>query len=147
MAVTSSDNRIAGRLTLNGADLTYQSAVTMIGLERFASYLAAPFSSPLSFMPFIALGQGETAPSTENRSLETEKYRKLGVTALNGKAYTIAATFDTWEPSDAYILREVGLLNELHGGDLFVRFLLDDDVAVAAEDILQITVFIYPERF
>ncbi len=146
MSVTSSDNRIAGRLTLNGADLTYQSAVTMIGLERFASYLAAPFSSPRPFMPFIALGQGEVAPSTEDRSLETEKYRKLGVAAQNGAAYTITATFDTWEPSDAYILREVGLLNELHGGDLFVRFLLDDDVDIAAEDILQITVYIYPER-
>jgi len=147
MAVTSSDNRIAGRLTLNGADLTYQSAVTMIGLERFASYLAAPFSSPLPFMPFIALGQGETAPSTEDRSLETEKYRKLGVAAVDGAAYTITAIFDTWEPTDAYILREVGLLNELHGGDLFVRFLLDDDVAIAADDILELIIYIYPERF
>ena len=147
MPVTSSDNRIAGRLTLNGDDITYQSAVTMIGLERFASYLAAPFSSPLPFMPFIAVGQGETGPSTENRSLETEKYRKLGSAAANGAAYTISATFDIWEPADAYILREVGLLNELHGGDLFVRFLLDDDVAIAAGDTLEIIIYIYPERF
>jgi len=147
MAVTSSDNRIAGRLTLNGDDLTYQSAVTMIGLERFASYLAAPFSSPLPFMPFIAVGQGETAPSTEDRSLETEKYRKLGVSGVAGGAYKVFAKFESWQPTNEYILREVGLLNELYGGDLFVRFSLDDDITILTGDILEVTVYIYPERF
>jgi hypothetical protein len=147
MAVTSSDNRVAGRLTLNGADILYQSQVTMVGLEKFASYLAAPFSSPLPFMPFVSVGQGETAPSTEDITIETEKYRKLGSASVIGKAYVVSAIFDTWEPGDAYILREVGLLNELHGGDLFVRFLLDEDIDIAAVDILEIIIYIYPERF
>ena len=146
MAVTSSDNRIAGRMVIGGADITYQSAITMIGIERVASYLAAPFSSRLPFMPFIGVGQGETPPSTENRHLETEKYRKLGIAEVVDKVYKVFAKFESWQPDTEYILREVGMFNATHGGDMFVRFLLDDDIIILTDDVLEITIYIYPER-
>lgn len=146
MAVTEHTTRIATVLQVGGIEVSYQSAMTMQGLEMIASYLAAPYSHTLPFAPFIAIGQSENATSTERRQLERELFRKFAVSEDGGVRYGLSVRFFAHEPSDAYILREVGVFDQLAGGHMIVRFVLDTDINVAVLDELEIFVYFYPEK-
>ena len=147
MAITVSTKvRVAGKLVIDGiTDITYESAITMVGLETIASCLGSPFNFNIPWMPFIGVGQGENAPSTEDRHLETEKYRKRGVVTTSGTIYKVFARFEEWQPQDDYILREVGIFDKVHGGRMAARFVLDYDIDIDEEDILEVTVYIWFE--
>ena len=147
MTTVANKVRVAGKLVIDGVtDITYDSAVTMIGLQTVASCLGSPFNFDRPWMPFIGVGQGENAPSTEDKHLENEKYRKRGVVTATDKIYKVFARFEEWEPEDDYILREVGIFDKIAGGRMAARFVLDYDIDIDEEDILEVTVYIYIEQ-
>lgn len=146
MPVTEHTTRIATVLLIGGVEATYQSAITMQGLEMLASYLAAPYSYTLPFAPFIGIGQGENGPSTEQRQLETEKWRKIAIVEDGSIRYGLYARFEPHQPEEDYILREVGVFDQLAGGHMIVRFVLDVDVELNAEDELEVMVYFYIEK-
>ena len=74
------------------------------------SCLGSPFNYTKAWMPYVAIGQGENAPSTENLHLETEKYRIEAAVTYNLNWYLDAAVF---EIDTAFILREVGMFYAL----------------------------------
>ena len=134
MPVTEHTTRIATVLKIGGLEVAYRSAMTMQGLEMLASFLAAPYSYTLPFAPFIGIGQGENGPSTEQRKLETEKWRKIAIVEDGSIRYGLYARFEPHQPDEDYILREVGVFDQLAGGHMIVRFVLDVDVELNAED-------------
>lgn len=139
----SSNTPVSTKLEINGVEVGFIDTVTMRGLETVASVLGAPFTLDKAWMPFIALGQGETSPSTEDRSLENEKWRKEGAVTVTRNAYIVEATFGVDEPTSAYILREAGLLDERYGGVLGARWVTTEDINVAVDDTVRVVCTIY----
>lgn len=119
-------------LYINGRNVAAQDQVTMVGLESVASCLGSPHTFPWPWMPFIGLGQGEVGVSSEDTHLEREIYRKYGSVWAYSASYRVRAVFmqSDLEPGYDYILREVGIFDELAGGKMAVRWLLDEDVYV-----------------
>lgn len=137
------EREVATKLVINGVEVEFLDTVTMVGLESIASCLGAPFSFDLAWMPFIALGQGENAPSTEDRTLETEKWRKRGTVTVLRNAYIVRTLFGINEPTDAYILREVGILNKIVNGQMAARWVTTQDYNIAVNDRVDVTCTIY----
>lgn len=149
MASVEATIRVAGLLIVDGVktdiEITYTSAVTMIGLETVASCLGSPFNFDIPWMPFVGIGRGQKPVSTEDRHLDIDIHRKLGAVTATEYIYKVFAKFEVGEPEEAYILREVGIFDDIVGGRMAARFLLDYDIEVAADDIVEITVFIIVE--
>lgn len=137
------EREISTALVINGEVVEYIDTITMVGLESIASCLGAPFSFDLAWMPFIAVGQGENGPSTEDRTLETEKYRKRGAVTVLRNAYIVQATFGVNEPTEAYILREAGILDKIVNGKMAARWVTTQDYNIAVDDTVEITCTIY----
>lgn len=137
------EREVATKLVINGEVVEYMDTVTMVGLESVASCLGAPFSFDLAWMSFIALGQGENVPSTEDRTLENEKWRKRGAVSVLRNAYIVTATFGANEPTAAYILREVGILDKIVNGKMAARWVTTQDYNIAADDEVIVTCTIY----
>lgn len=131
---------IQSELVINGVVMNAIDTVTMRGLETMASCLGSPFNYTKAWMPYVGLGQGENAPSTENLHLETEKYRIEAAVTYNLNWYLAAAVF---EIDTAFILREVGMFDALQGGNMAARWLLADDINVAVDDIVDVTCRLY----
>lgn len=127
---------IKTQLQINGQVVTAQDQVTMVGLESVASCLGSPFSFPYPWMPFIGLGQGELGVSSEDICLQREIWRKYGDVYSVGSSYRVHARFlqADDEPGRDYILREVGIFDELVGSKMAVRWLLDEDIYVYDTD-------------
>lgn len=149
MASVAATRRVAGLLFVDGiltdTEITYESAITMIGLETVASCLGAPFNFKFPWMPFIGMGQGEKPVSTEDKYLETEIFRKQGVVTATETIYQVFAKFTDAELENPFILREVGIFDKIVGGRMAARFQLDYDIIVAQGDEVEITVYIYVE--
>ena len=135
--------KVVAELRVNGVSIGYIDTVTMVGLETIASCMESPFSFPLEWMPFIGVGYGLTEPSTEDKNLEYEIYRKRGDVSSSLNSYTVHALFGESEPPDAYILREVGIFDKLAGGRMAARWVTDADYAIAADDLVDVTCTIY----
>lgn len=137
----TSDCSIAAELQINGVVVSAVDVVTMMGLETAASCLGSPFNFTKAWMPYIALGQGEASPSTEDKFLETEKYRQEGDVSNSGIKYVVHTIFSGF--TTAWIMREVGMLDKLVGGRLGVRWQLAVDYAIAVGDLVDVTCTIY----
>ena len=128
------DLKMQTAVMINGKVVTAQDQVTMVGLESVASCLGSPHTFPHPWMPFIGLGQGEVGVSSEDTHLEREIFRKYGDVWADGLSYRVRAVFmntpEELEPGRDYILREVGIFDELVGGKMAVRWLLDEDIYV-----------------
>lgn len=142
MKLSASDSIIGG-LCINGESVSYLDIVTMRGLESLVSCLGSPFSFKRSWMPFIAVGQGELGISTEDKVLENEQFRKLSAISTYRNSYIVQTVFGVDEPSVEYILREVGIFNQLAGGIMGARWVLDNDYIIQASDEVNITCTIY----
>lgn len=137
------EREVSTKLAINGVVVDYIDTVTMVGLDSVASCLGAPFSFDLAWMPFIAVGQGENGPSTEDRTLETEKWRKRGIVTALRNAYIVTAIFGVDEPTDDYILREVGVFDKIANGKMAARWVTTQDYNIAVTDTVEITCTIY----
>lgn len=127
---------VAGDLRINGEVVTALDTVTMRGLESIASCMGAPHSMSAVWMPYIAIGQGEVGPSTEDYYLENELIRKAASTGWVRNTYYADVTFGADEPASDCIVREVGLLSALTGGILAARWVLDADIIKETVDII-----------
>lgn len=132
---------LACELEINGEKITAVDVITMRGLETAASCLGTPTDFTKAWMPYVALGQGEKAPSTEDMYLENEKHRKEGVVSQTSTKYTVVTTFQDF--TESFILREVGLLNAVRGGVLGARWLLAEDIIINIGDVVNIICKIY----
>jgi hypothetical protein len=119
---------VAGDLKINGIVVPALDTVTMRGLESIASCMGAPHSMSTVWMPYIAIGQGEVGPSTEDHYLENELIRKAASTGWLRNIYYADVTFAADEPASDCIVREVGLLSALKGGILAARWVLTADI-------------------
>jgi len=128
-------------LEVNGAEIDAIDIITMRGLETIASCLGSPDNFTLSWMTYIALGQGEKSPSTEDMYLENELYRRLATVSYSENVVTVRTVFPSF--SSAFILREVGILDKLTGGNLGARWSLTSDLDIAATDSADIKCMIY----
>ncbi len=137
------ERKVSAELVINGEVVDCIDTITMVGLDSVASCLGAPFSFDLAWMPFIAVGQGENGPSTEDRTLETEKWRKRGTVTVLRNAYIVQATFGINEPTDAYILREVGMFDRIVNGKMAARWVTTQDYNIAADDEVIVICTIY----
>jgi len=135
------EKKVTGEISVNGEVVGFIDTVTMFGLETVASCLGSPFNFVKSWMPYIAMGQGATFPSTEDEHLENEKYRMEATVTSDGVGYIANAIFNAVATS--FILREVSLLDKSAGGRMAARWSLDADVSVAAGDNVDITCTIY----
>jgi hypothetical protein len=128
------DLKIQTAVEINGKRVNAIDQVTMVGLESVASCLGSPHTFPWPWMPFIGLGQGKTPVSSEDTHLDREIFRKYGDVFASGLSYRVRAVFtntpEVLEPGEDYILREVGIFDELAGGKMAVRWLLEDDIYV-----------------
>lgn len=140
----SSNVRFSTELIINDVIVDAIDQVTMRGLETIASVLGSPFSMSAAWMPYIALGSGEVAPSSEDRFLEAETVRKIGIVSVYGtNAYQVVTSFLAGEPASAFILREVGILDALEGGNLGARWSTDQEYSKGVADEFNITCRIY----
>ena len=128
------DMFISSAIEINGEAVGFVDEVTIRGLETLASCLASPFAmTQPSWMTYISIGAGENAPSSEDLHLDVESHRKAGSVSRVGNAYIVQATFGIDEPSGSTIIREVGIQNELQGGDMGARWVLDSDYYKGSE--------------
>ena len=133
--------KISTILEINGSTIEAVDIVTMRGLETIASCLGSASEFDLSWMPYLALGQGEKSPSTEDRYLENELYRQQATITNSENVYTARTVFTNF--TAAFILREVGLLDESQGGVLGARWSLTNDLNVAMADSVDLSCMIY----
>lgn len=127
---------VAGDLTINGQVIPALDTVTMRGLESIASCIGAPHSMSTVWMPYVAIGQGEVGPSTEDFYLENEITRKLAVVNWTRNIYYADVTFGPNEPASDCIVREVGLLSAAQGGILAARWVLEVDIVKETVDTI-----------
>ena len=101
--------------------------VTNEGVKSAAQHLGSNSNND-SWMPFIAIGDGITAPSTEDVQLEHELYRKRGVVTVIDNTYFVEADFDRDEPTEDAWIREIGIFDIATGGRMGARWLLVDEI-------------------
>ena len=130
---------VTTELQINGEAISGVDQVTMRGLESIVSFLAAPYSFDKSWMSFISIGSGELDTSSEDKVLENEIWRKEGTITINGNVYTVATVFEQYDPEESYWIREVGLWSKIAGGDLGVRWALDEFFYKDGTDQVNIT--------
>ncbi len=133
--------KASGEIRINGEVVEAIDIITMVGLETIASCLGSPFNFSKAWMPYIAIGQGAVAPSTEDKCLENEKYRMEATVTYTVVAYIARAVFNN--VVTAFVLREVALLDKAAGGRMAARWSLAADVDVAAGDNVDLTCTIY----
>jgi len=139
-----SEIKVGADLFVDGNSVDFVDTITMRGLETIASCLGSPFSFN-DWMPFIAIGDGEVAPSTEDEALQNELYRKRGSVTNDANSVTIEATFGATEPASAFTLREIGLLDRISGGDLAARWSVDDtDIEAGGSVVITCIVYTLP---
>ena len=126
-------------LRVNGELVDYIDTLTMRGLETIASCLGSPFNFDRTWMPYIAIGDGDIDPGTEDRVLENELFRELCSVSRFDNELTMSTSFGEDEPTGACTVREVGLINDIGGGDLGARWSLVSDLSKAAIDILEVS--------
>lgn len=124
---------VAGDLIINGRVIPAIDTVTMRGLESIASCIGAPYSMSDVWMPYVAIGQGEVGPSTEDFYLENELIRKAASVGWIRNTYYADVTFGPNEPASDCIVREVGLLSAAKGGIMAARWVLE--VAIVKETV------------
>jgi len=127
---------VAGDIHINGVAIPALDTVTMRGLESIASCMGAPHSMSAVWMPYVAIGQGELGPSTEDSCLETELFRKVAVTGWVRNVYYADVTFGPDEPASDCIVREVGLLGAAEGGIMAARWVLTVDITKETVDTI-----------
>lgn len=137
----ASIQKVSGLLEINGEIIEAIDTVTMVGLETVASCLGSPFNFTKAWMPYIAMGQGETEPSTEDKYLENEKYRAEATVTYNVTSYIANVLFD--DITTAFILREVAMLNKSAGGRMAAIWALASELNIAVGDNVDITCTIY----
>lgn len=137
----ASIQKVSGLLEINGEVIEAIDTVTMVGLETVASCLGSPFNFTKAWMPYIAMGQGETEPSTEDKYLENEKYRMEATVTYNVTSYIANVLFV--DMATAFILREVAMLNKSAGGRMAAIWALASELSIAVEDSVDITCTIY----
>ena len=115
------------RLQINGEDWEVIDQVTGIGLETMATKLGSNTTEE-SWMPFLAIGDGVTLPSSEDTTLESEVFRKRGTVTVIKNTYFIEADFAVDEPTDDTYVREVGIFDAVSGGNMGARWTLVDEV-------------------
>lgn len=131
-------------LEINGVTIEAEDIITMRGLETLASCLGSPDDAKfttMSWLSYIALGQGDKSPSTEDRYLENELYRRVTDVSYIENRYISNTVFPNF--AAAFILREVGMLDASAGGNLGARWSLTNDLNVAAADSVDVTCTIY----
>lgn len=133
--------KVSTILKINDVAVEAVDIMTMRGLETIASCLGSPDDFTLSWMSYIALGQGEKSPSTEDMYLENEKYRRLATVSYVRNVYVAQTVFPNF--AAAFILREVGLLDKDEGGNLGARWSLAADLNIAAIDSVNVSCIIY----
>lgn len=120
-------------LKINGQEWDVIDQITSKGLETIATKLGSNTSDP-SWMPFLAIGEGLTAPSSEDEVLEVEKWRKRGIVTVIANTYFIEADFGLDEPTEDCWLREVGIFDAISGGIMGARWVLIDEIYKAFDD-------------
>lgn len=111
--------------------------VTNEGVKSAAQHLGSN-SNDDAWMPFIAIGDGITAPSTEDVQLEHELYRKRGVVTVVDNTYFVEADFGRDEPTEDVWIREIGIFDVLTGGRLGARWLLVEEIYKEYDDNINI---------
>lgn len=138
----ATNRRVSGLLVINGQEIEAVDTITMVGLETIPSCLGSPFNFTKAWMPYIAMGQGATEPSTENKYLENEKYRmEATISYVAPNAYVANAVFNA--VAVAFILREVCILDKSAGGRMAARWSLVNDLSVSAGHNVDVTCTIY----
>lgn len=127
-------------LFINGVSQGFEDILTMDGLESIASFIGTPHGHSTAWMPYIALGSGDTGPSTESEHLETEQLRQVAVATSDGITYQVQTTFAI---AAAFILREVGILSKAAGGQLAAHWALTSDIVLAIGDSVIVICKIY----
>jgi len=115
------------RLEVNSEEMEAIDLVVDTGVRSAASHLGTSANSD-SWMPFIAIGDGVTEPSSTDESLESELHRKRGTVTVENNTYFVEADFAVDEPTDDCIVREIGIFDAISGGNMGARWLLVEDV-------------------
>jgi hypothetical protein len=110
--------------------------VTSSGLSLVASFLSSENKD--SWLPFIAIGDGVVTPSSEDKQLASELFRKRGTVTAIENTYFVEADFAVDEPEGDVWIREIGLFNALSGGTLGARWLLVDEILKDYDDSVNI---------
>jgi len=128
-------------LQINGEDWDCIDQITGDGLDTIATKLGSNTSEE-SWMPFIAFGDGLPLPSSEDKVLASEIYRKRGVVTIIKNTYFVEATFGKDEPTTDCWIREVGIFDAVSGGKMGARWLLVDEVWKAYNEEVYIKIAI-----
>jgi hypothetical protein len=93
-------------------------------------------------MPFISIGDGLVAPSSEDLSLVSETHRKRGTVSIIANTYFVEAHFAKDEPITDIWIREVGIFDAISGGNMGARWLLVDEVLKEYDEEIYIKIAI-----
>jgi len=120
-------------LKINDIEWDVIDLITNKGLETIASKLGSNTSNE-NWMGYVAIGDGLTAPSSEDVALESEKWRKRGTVNIIANTYFIEADFGRDEPTDTCWVREVGIFDAISGGVMGARWVLIDEILKLFDD-------------
>lgn len=134
------EKRASIELFINGVSYGSEDVLTMDGLESIASFAGTPQGHSTAWMPQIALGSGDTGPSTESRHLETEVLRQAATITSDGITYQAQTTFAI---AAAFVLREVSLQAKAQGGRMAAGWALTSDISLAIGDSVIVICKIY----
>jgi hypothetical protein len=128
-------------LSINDTEWEVIDQITSKGLETIATKLGSNTSEE-SWMPFIAIGDGLVAPSSEDLSLVSETHRKRGTVSIIANTYFVEAHFAKDEPITDIWIREVGIFDAISGGNMGARWLLVDEVLKEYDEEIYIKIAI-----
>jgi len=114
-------------LYIDDEDWEVIDVITSDGVKSCAQHLGSG-SNADAWLPFIAIGDGVTEPSTEDTQLEHELYRKRGEVTVIDNTYFVEADFYIDEPEGDVWIREIGLFDAISGGRLGARWLLIEEI-------------------
>ncbi len=141
MKISDNAHVTIDKLQINDEDWEVIDQMTGDGLETIATKLGSNTSEE-SWMPFIAIGDGLTLPSSEDTSLVSELHRKRGTVTIIKNTYFVEADFGKDEPTDDIWIREVGIFDAITGGKMGARWLLVDEVLKEYDDNINIRIAI-----
>lgn len=128
-------------LSINDTEWEVIDQITSKGLETIATKLGSNTAEE-SWMPFISIGDGLVAPSSEDLSLVSETHRKRGTVSIIANTYFVEAHFAKDEPITDIWIREVGIFDAISGGNMGARWLLVDEVLKEYDEEIYIKIAI-----